>query len=170
MVVGRTACEQMISLLKNTLFLFILRLLIGGMFTAAGLVKIDNIAAFEQAILHYQLSGPASSTLIAAVLPWLEIVCGLCLIVGIFPRSAAFILTALLACFTLAVFFAMVRGLDISCGCFSQDPNTEKIGWLKIAENCGLLLLSAPLLFFDSEKYAIRDFLRSSAKSKKASS
>ncbi len=61
MVVGRPACEQMISLLKNALFLLILRLLIGGIFTVAGLEKIGSIAAFEQAILHYQLSGPAIS-------------------------------------------------------------------------------------------------------------
>ena len=162
MVIGRPACKQMISLLKNALFLLILRLLIGGIFTVAGLEKIGSIAAFEQAILHYQLSGPAISTLIAMTLPWLEIVCGLGLILGIFSRSSAFVLTALLICFTAAVFSAMARGLDISCGCFSQDPNTEKIGWLKIIENCVLLLLIAPHLFFDGETHTIKDFLHPS--------
>ncbi len=160
----------MISFLKNTLFLLILRLLIGALFTLAGLQKIDNIAAFEQAILHYQLSGPAISTLIATILPWLEIVCGLGLIVGIFPRSSAFVLTALLVGFTIVVFSAMARGLDISCGCFSQDPNMDKIGWLKIIENCALLLLCVPLLIVDAGDHSIRDFLRTSAKKQKASS
>ena len=170
MVIGGTAHKQMMSFLKNTLFLLMLRLLIGALFIAAGLQKIDDIAAFEQAILHYQLTGPALSMLAATVLPWLEIVCGLGLILGIFPRSSAFILTALLVSFTILVLSAMARGLDISCGCFSQDPNTGKIGWLKIIENCVLILLSAPLLFFDAGERSIRDFLRTSAKEQKASS
>jgi uncharacterized membrane protein YphA (DoxX/SURF4 family) len=150
----------MISFLKNTLTLLILRLIVGGIFVVAAMDKITAVAAFEQAILHYHLTGPVISMLAATVLPWLELICGLSLMMGIFPRSSASILGVLLLFFTMAVLYALVRGYDISCGCFSLDPNAGKIGWLKIIENCVLLLLNAPLLFSDAEDLTVPDLLR----------
>jgi len=81
----------------------------------------------------------------------LELLCGLSLILGLYPRGSELLITAMLVGFTLLIASALLRGLDISCGCFSQDPIVSKIGYQKIAENCGLILLSMWLLLIRNQ-------------------
>jgi uncharacterized membrane protein YphA (DoxX/SURF4 family) len=83
----------------------------------------------------------------ATVLPPLELLCGLSLILGLYPRGSTLITSVMLIVFTIMVTSALLRGLDISCGCFSQDPQVSKVGYQKIAENCGLIVISVWLLF-----------------------
>jgi hypothetical protein len=44
--------------------------------------------------------------------------------------------------FTIGVIAAMARGLNFSCGCFGTAAGT-RIGWTKLGENVGMLLLAA---------------------------
>ena len=55
------------------------------------------------------------------VLPWLELCSGVLLVTGLWLRASAGIATALFGVFTLAVLSALLRGLDISCGCFGTS-------------------------------------------------
>jgi putative oxidoreductase len=57
----------------------------------------------------------------ALTLPWLEIICGSLIIAGVFVRGSALLIAFMLLVFIIAISFALVRGLDISCGCFSQE-------------------------------------------------
>jgi len=127
--------------LAHPVLVLLLRVVLGSVFVISGLDKIADINAFIHAIINYQLIGNAVATLVATILPWLEILCGLGLILGIYPRTSSFIMTLLLIVFTILVGSAMIRGLDISCGCFTQDPFANKIGWQKIAENIGLIIV-----------------------------
>jgi uncharacterized membrane protein YphA (DoxX/SURF4 family) len=56
----------------------------------------------------------------ALTLPWLEIVCGVLIVVGVFTRGSALLIGFMLLVFIIAISFALLRGLDISCGCFSS--------------------------------------------------
>jgi uncharacterized membrane protein YphA (DoxX/SURF4 family) len=56
----------------------------------------------------------------ALTLPWLEIICGVLIVLGVFVRGSALLIGFMLFIFIVAISFALVRGLDISCGCFSQ--------------------------------------------------
>src|SRR6058998_412199 len=51
---------------------------------------------------------------------WLEIFCGIALVLRFLYRGGLSILTALVLVFTLATVAAKVRGLDITCGCFGH--------------------------------------------------
>jgi uncharacterized membrane protein YphA (DoxX/SURF4 family) len=138
------------SIFNNPVLVFLIRVFIGGLFITASLDKILDPNAFANSILNYKIVGSALSLLIATILPWLELLCGLGLILDLFPRTNSLIIAFLLAGFTIAVVSALIRGLDISCGCFTQDPSASKIGYQKILENIGLILLSV-YLFFTSE-------------------
>jgi hypothetical protein len=81
-------------------------------------------------------------TLAATIIPWIELVAGFCLIFDIYRRGSAFIILSLLIVFILAVTQGIVRGLDISCGCFTQDPGADRIGTWKLLEDIGLVLLA----------------------------
>ena len=46
---------------------------------------------------------------------------GACLILGVFVDGAAFLSAGMMVMFIIALGQALVRGLDIECGCFSQE-------------------------------------------------
>jgi len=125
----------------------ILDLIVAALFVFAGLSKIfdlDHLIAdlralqFGQAFSHLRqlsLAGPVEfandidnfkilpwpiCVAFAFYLPWLEIFCGFGVAVRACYRGALSILIALMLVFTLGIFAAKIRGLDISCGCFGH--------------------------------------------------
>jgi len=138
---------EMKSLLSNTILILLVRIFLGGLFVVAGLDKITDSQAFANSILQYKVVGPTLAMCTATILPSLELLCGISLIIGLYPRGCTLLITIMLVGFTILVASALMRGLDISCGCFTQDPNVSKIGYKKILENCGLIVLSVWLLF-----------------------
>ncbi|RPI04430.1 MAG: DoxX family membrane protein [Ignavibacteriae bacterium] len=138
---------DMKSIPSNSIVVLLARIFLGGLFVVASLDKITDPQAFANAILQYKVVGPTFAMLTATILPSLELLCGLSLIIGLYPRGCALLLTVMLVGFTILVASALFRGLDISCGCFTQDPNASKINLQKILENCGLIILSVWLLF-----------------------
>jgi uncharacterized membrane protein YphA (DoxX/SURF4 family) len=98
------------------------RMLLGAVFIYAGWGKILDPAAFAVIIGNYQILPPALIHPAALLLPWLEMVCGICLIVGRLVRGSALIVVFLMAAFMGALAFSAAQGLDVQCGCFSNDP------------------------------------------------
>jgi len=76
------------------------------------------------------------------VMPWIELMAGLALVLGIRARAGAAITLALMIFFTIAVAAAWARGLDFRCGCFGKI-GAATIGAQKFAENVGLTLIAA---------------------------
>jgi uncharacterized membrane protein YphA (DoxX/SURF4 family) len=130
------------------------------MFVVVSLEKIVEPAAFAQSIANYNILSFPVSLVLATIVPWLELVCGLCILFGLFLRGSSLLLSILLGIFTLAVLSALLRGLDIACGCFTQDPTVGKIGWIKIIQNLALLALALFLYFSTSVKFSIETYLR----------
>lgn len=97
---------------------FILRFVLGAVFIFAGALKIYDPVTFATDIANYRLLPHAWVNLLAITLPWIEVLAGLLLVVGIWVRPSALLVTAMLVVFLVAVSQALVRGLDIRCGCF----------------------------------------------------
>ena len=146
------------SILTNTILILLVRVFLGGLFIVASLDKIADPAAFATSILNYKIVGPTLAMVIATILPSLELLCGLSLILGLYPRTSAILITLMLAGFTLLIISALLRGLDISCGCFTQDPNVSKIGYIKILENVGMIMLGVLLLFVQNYGITLAQF------------
>lgn len=118
------------------------RIAIGLIFLAAALGKIVDLPAFALQIHNYRIAPVWSENLIAMVLPWVEMLAGLALVLGIRPRAGAVVATTLLLVFTAAVALAWARGLDFECGCFGK-ASAGRIGLRKLVENLGMLALAA---------------------------
>lgn len=99
-------------------WLLTLRLIIGGLFLYAGAVKILDPAGFAKDIANYRLLPHAWVNLLAITLPWVEIISGGMLVVGIWKRANALLIGFLLVVFMAAILQALARDLDIKCGCF----------------------------------------------------
>ena len=121
----------------------LLEVLLGGLFCYAGLQKYLHPYEFAEAVQAYQLLAQSLVGATAAVLPWVEITAGLCLVVGFKRRSSLIILTGLAAGFLVVILITMARGLKIDCGCglFFQ----RQVGLGAVAEDAALLCWAAGL-------------------------
>jgi uncharacterized membrane protein YphA (DoxX/SURF4 family) len=132
-------------MLKNKTLLVIFRLVLGGLFVYAGVVKVLDPLDFAQNIRNYRLVGQALSFLAAVVLPWLEILAGVALAAGVWTRASALIISGLLVFFILLTLVTIARGLDVECGCFGAL--SRKSGFGVILEDLGMLFMGLCLLF-----------------------
>ena len=121
----------------------IVEITIGGVFTYAGAIKALDPIRFANDIDNYKILPWPISVALAFYLPWLEIFCGLALVVRFLYRGALSILTALILTFTLATVAAKVRGLDITCGCFGHASQN----WSFPAHLATNLILLAVVIF-----------------------
>jgi uncharacterized membrane protein YphA (DoxX/SURF4 family) len=154
------------SLLSNPHLVLLVRVFVGLLFVVSSMEKIVDPAAFSQSIANYRLLPGSSTMILATILPWLELLCGLAVLFGVFERGGSLMLSVLLIIFTAAVISALVRGLDISCGCFTQDPQSGRIGWMKVLENSTLVCLTLFLLFAETNAFSITQYIRSSDSSR----
>lgn len=140
--------------------ILVLRLAIAFFFIWAAHSKITNAAAFSSAIRAYDIIPNTLSTIPAIFLPWIELYAAVFLMVGFYTRSAAFIIMILTAVFTIFVFIALLRGLQIDCGCGASVAGIDEVSWLKILEN--MVIFAVTLILVNTKSFFLSvDSLRS---------
>ena len=126
----------------------VLRVALGVLFLLAAWPKLHDPEGFAKAISHYRMLPEPVERVLALVLPPLELLVGVCLVLGVVDAGASAIVVALMMVFTVAVAVALGRGLDISCGCFDTEGGT-KVGVMKVIENLALLAAAAVVTLGD---------------------
>lgn len=128
-----------------------IRLILGAVFLAAGVMKIAHPEAFLSDLLSYEVPIPlVLMRLTAAVLPWLEGICGLFLVFNLWPETVCPLVAALCIVFVAMLFQAVVRGLSLNCGCFGS------VGWVWL-ERPGIALVRAAILLVLSSYLLLPD-------------
>ncbi len=135
------------------------RLVVGGVWVVAGLLKLPDPADNVVAVRAYQLLPESVVPLVGHALPVVEILVGLCLLLGLLVRGSAILSSVLLVAFVLGIASAWARGLSIECGCFGggagPTQNAQaKYPW-EIARDLGLLALSAWLVWRPRTPWAL---------------
>lgn len=124
----------------------VLRLVLGGVFIWASLPKLDDPAIFASQVAAYGMLPQTFVDLVALVLPPVELLTGCMLVATKWSREAALVMLAMLAVFVVALVQAIVRGLDISCGCFADEALDHGTPALAVALLRDLLMM-APLIW-----------------------
>lgn len=125
---------------------------LGAIFVAAALPKIVDPPAFAQQIYNYRLVPGFALNGLALFLPWLELLCGVALILGVWRRTAAILVGALLVVFIGAIGVNLARDHAVNCGCFSvqavEKTNAQLISEMKmvVVRDLGMLLMVAQIL------------------------
>ena len=141
-----------------------IRAFLGIYFLWTGFTKVLDPQLFLKGIKEYNimpLDPPIFMNLTAVALPWLEVICGVALILGLWRRGAAAWLAVMLAIFTPAIFLRALQVMAIEnisfftvafdCGCGTG----LEITWIKLLKNTGLFALSALTLMSQSNWLAI---------------
>lgn len=119
------------------------RLVVGGIFVYASLDKVAHPDLFARIVFNYHLVPAPLINLVALLLPATELVAGVLLILGVWPRSAGLLLSALTVIFLVALSINWFRGVNLECGCFSASSKVKgTIGSLILRD---VLLLAAAL-------------------------
>ena len=125
------------------------RLILGSVFIYASADKIIHPGAFAEAVNNYQIFPETLINLTAVILPWLELILGIFLILGLWLPGAVLLSNFLIATFFGSLVFNLARGLDIQCGCFntSQEDTYSLCMCLYLIRDGIFLLLGLYLLF-----------------------
>ncbi|GJM20243.1 MAG: hypothetical protein DHS20C15_01580 [Planctomycetota bacterium] len=109
--------------------LLITRLVLGGLFLWMGAQKISDPVVFLKLIREYEMlpeRPPLALNSVAVMLPWLEVLCGGLLVLGVAVRGAALVVFGMLAVFSTAI---LLRALQIQ--------SAEEIAFCAVAFDCG---------------------------------
>jgi len=117
-----------------------LRVALGLLFLWAAASKVPDLAAFAQDVANYRIVPPALVPYAAAAVVGIEIVTGIALVTGIAARPAAILASILLIAFIAFLAQALLRGIDLRCGCFGGN---EPATWWTVLRD--LLLLAAAI-------------------------
>jgi uncharacterized membrane protein YphA (DoxX/SURF4 family) len=131
----------------------LLRLLVGGVFVTAGILKIMNPAKFALDVANYRLLPHELNNLVAIMLPWIEVTAGILVLLGVWLRAAAGVITGLTVLFLVVIGSALARGLNIECGCFGTVGGRH-IGLVNLAIDATLSGLAWGLMMRPPERPA----------------
>jgi len=130
--------------------------IVGGIFIYAGVLKAMEPLRFANDIENYHVLPWAIGVRLAFYLPWLEILCGLALIIRRLNSGALSILLGLMLIFIGATIAAKARGIDITCGCFGHVSKNLSFTWHLVLDFAILATLIA-LWLANRSRRATRD-------------
>ena len=141
------------------------RLVLGVVFVVFAAVKIGDPINFLKLMRQYHLMDEQQHyvlmNLIAVSVPWLEMTCGVALILGVAVRAAGLVSAGMLAAFTPLI---LLRGLELyhagsvsfcdvnfDCGCGAGVVFLCS----KLAENVGLFILALGCVLSRSRRFCL---------------
>jgi len=126
------------------------RIVLGTVFIWASFDKIIDPEKFARNISNYHIVPFGFENTIAIILPWLELLIGSGLILGVMVDGSVLISLFLLFLFNILIAQAILRGFNIECGCGLKEG--QMVGFGKIFENF-LLVIMAFLLFYRDKSF-----------------
>jgi putative oxidoreductase len=148
------------AVLRHPYVAFVFRLALGAVFLWAGVSKAADPHLFGLEIARYRMVPQELINLMAILLPWIEIVAGLALVVGVWPRASALVCAGLMLMFIGALVSALKRGLDIECGCFGAGASASHISQATLWRDALWLFWALHVTLYDRGVLALGPFLR----------
>jgi uncharacterized membrane protein YphA (DoxX/SURF4 family) len=145
----RASARAVWEIFRNRHLSFALRLVVGVTFIVSGAGKLPERAEFVSQCQQYELLPDVLARLYGTGLPWVEVIVGSFLLLGLLSRFAAGIgiLTAV-SCI-VANSILLYRGLNMECGCFGELAVLQTRDALLI--DLGLLIMAFQVLVHKGE-------------------
>lgn len=128
---------------------FLFRLVIGVTFIISGAGKLPEGTAFVNQVEGFDLLPHVLARFYATALPWVEIILGALLVLGLFSRFASAIGGLVALSFIVANSMVLYRGLNLECGCFGDIAVLQTRDALII--DVVLLIMALQILFHKGE-------------------
>jgi uncharacterized membrane protein YphA (DoxX/SURF4 family) len=133
----------------------LVRVIVGSIFIYASLDKIGAPSQFARIVYNYHILPAELINLAALLLPWVELTCGVSLILGVYKDGSALIVNLLVAVFIIAIGINLFRGIDLECGCFTVSSKAKSNTLSLLLRDLGLLVLTLYIFFNRSERFLL---------------
>ncbi len=168
-----TRAGRLAALDRTGVPVLLARLAVGGVFAYLAVMKLRDPVAFLKAVKMYgivPLEPPLWLNVTAVVTPWIELVCAAFLVVGLWRRGAALVLSGMLLFFTPmllihaaglyaapkpGVVYASFCDVKFDCGCGTGEVYI----CTKVLENVLLLMGSVLILVSGSDRFGLARWL-----------
>jgi uncharacterized membrane protein YphA (DoxX/SURF4 family) len=130
----------------------IARFILGGVFIYASLGKIAFPREFANIVIKYRILPEKLAIYFAFLLPWVELILGIFLVIGLYVRESVLALASLLLVFMAAMIIGSLNGTLNSCGCFSIKPSHPESLFLMLTRD--ILLLFGFLILYINLNYS----------------
>jgi uncharacterized membrane protein YphA (DoxX/SURF4 family) len=137
---------RMKALTDNRWLLLLIRIVLGGLLITSSLSKFHDQIAFREALLAYGMLPESLGSLYAAVLPWVELFIGCCLVLGVFSLFASALSLPLVLSFTIANVYAMVHPLGPAADCSCLGSLVRLSHPASLAIDLGMILAAGLLI------------------------
>ncbi|MBV9718277.1 MAG: DoxX family membrane protein [Candidatus Eremiobacteraeota bacterium] len=138
----------------------IIRVLLGGLLLAAGILKIGHATELAATIASFRLLPAPVTGPLAVALPYIELLLGAYLIAGLFTRTVAIVAAVQFLCYAGAIGSAVVRHISANCGCFGPSDSSAA-DWPHVAFDLALAAASMVVAFAAPGALAVDRKLRS---------
>jgi uncharacterized membrane protein YphA (DoxX/SURF4 family) len=147
----------MITFAQRSVIALLCRVILGVILVYASIDKIVHPAEFAKSIGNYNVLPFGLENLLGIILPVLELLVGSCLILGIMLDGSAIITAGMMTVFIIALSQAMIRGIDINCGCFkvTVENGGHQVGIRRIIEDFLFLGMSIMILSRGQRKWEL---------------
>ena len=132
------------------------RLALGAVFLYAAATKVPDMASFARDFANFRIVPPGLVPYGASAVVGIEVVVGLALASGLGARAAGLTACGMLVVFVGALAQALLRGIDLRCGCFGGD---ELVSWWTVARDAMLLVPAAIVVWLRPEAHSGRRFM-----------
>ena len=130
------------------------RLLLGSIFIYASYHKIIAPDEFAKIVYGYDLFPDETINLIAIIIPFIELISGIALIIGVYTRPAAIIIIGMLTAFVIAISINIIRGHEFDCGCFSSDASpSANSAWQTLGRDVIFMMLGIYIFTYGKERF-----------------
>ena len=147
----------MINFSQRSVIALLCRVILGIVLIYASIDKIVHPAEFAKAIGNYNVLPFGLENLLSIVLPVLELLVGICLVLGIMIDGSALIAGGMMVLFIIAISQALFRGIDIDCGCFkvTVENGGHQVGIRRIIEDFIYLGMALMVLSRGEKKWEL---------------
>jgi putative oxidoreductase len=125
---------------------------LGAIFLVAALPKIADPPSFAHMIYNYRIVPAFAVNALALLMPWVELLAGFALILGVWRRESAALIGLMLLVFIAAIGFNLARGHAVDCGCFdvhsagkTREQLLTDMRWV-VVRDIGILVMVAQVL------------------------
>ena len=129
----------------------IARVCIGTVLIYAAIPKIDHTDRFLNTVMMYDLAPVGINIVMAVTIPWLELLLGVCLVLGLYAPGSLAIVAGLFTLYVIAIASALHRGLAFDCGCFGDmsGSSSTMVNTIALTRTAILGVISVGLVVHD---------------------
>ncbi|WP_212755934.1 MauE/DoxX family redox-associated membrane protein [Flexivirga aerilata] len=133
------------------------RLILGITYLVAGVLKARQLETTRMDTRAFQILPYDVANIWGTFMPFLEILLGVLLIIGLLTRMTAVLGGLLMIAFIIGIASVWSRGIIIQCGCFGSNgklPTMSAYKW-DILRDVGLLLCAVWLVIWPRTKLSV---------------